>query len=42
MLVEHELTGGGAGLGDAQTVNHVVKTALEELEKDLTGDTLHA
>ena len=41
MLVKHELTGCGTGGGDAQTVNDVVQTAFEKLEKDLTGDTLH-
>ncbi len=41
MLVEHELTGGGAGGGDAKAVNDVVETAFEKLQKDFTGDTLH-
>ena len=42
MAVEDDLTGSGAGLGDTQTINDVVETALEKLEKDFTGDTLDA
>lgn len=42
MTVKHELTGSRACGGDAETVYYVVETAFEELEKDLTGDTLGA
>ena len=40
MTVEHELTSCCAGGSDAQTVNNVVKAAFEELEENLTGNTL--
>ena len=42
MLVEHELTGGGAAGGEAKTIDYVVQTRFEKLEKNLTGDTLGA
>ena len=38
MAVKDELTGCGAGRGDAQTVDDVVETAFEKLEQNLTGD----
>ena len=36
------LTGGLAAVAEASAVNHVVETALEELEKDHTGDATAA
>ena len=41
VAVEHLLTGCCAGGSDAEAVNHVVETALKELEQDFTGDALH-
>jgi hypothetical protein len=38
VLVVNKLTGSTAGGSDTQTVNEVVKTALEVLKENLTGD----
>ena len=42
MTVKDELTGSCAGGGDAETIDYVVETAFEKLEKNLTGDTFGA
>jgi len=42
MLVEHELTCGGTGRSDTQTVNDIIETALKQLEQYLTGYALGA
>ena len=42
VTVKHELTGCCTGGCDTETVNDVVETAFEKLEKDFTGDTLGA
>ena len=42
MTVKNELTGGCTGRSNAQTVYYVVKTALEKLKKNLTGNTFEA
>ena len=41
MAVEHQLACGGTCGSHAQAVNDVVEAALEQLQEDLTGDTLH-
>jgi hypothetical protein len=38
MFVEDELTGSGTCGSDAKTINYIVETRLEELEKVLTGN----
>ena len=38
----HELTGLAAGRGKAKAIDHVVKTALDKAQKDLTGVALSA
>ncbi len=42
MLVKHNLTGSRTARSNAETINYIVKTAFEELEKHLAGDTLGA
>jgi len=39
VAVRHQLPGCGARRGDPQTVNHIIQTALEQLQQVLTGDT---
>ena len=40
MLVKHDLTSCGTCGRKTQTINHIVETALEKLEENLTGNTL--
>ena len=42
VTVKNELAGGCTCGSDAKTVYHVVQTAFEKLEEELTGDTLEA
>ena len=40
VAVKHELTGSCTGRSDAETIDYIVETAFEKLEKDFTCDTL--
>ena len=40
MLVKDKLTGSGTARSETETIDDIVQTALQQLEKNFTGDTL--